>query len=242
MKLFLVALLLFAFLVPARFSAAGEEDAAVFELTDMLRVVEDKDGHVNVREKPSADSKVIGKVVTGGVVAVSGEPENTGDWSPVFTDVGKDGVAFIHGSRLKSVKTWAQAAGKEEGKAAAAALGGFKIRVAEGEFKAAEHKLGRKEGLLETIDGHEVHGTDGEVPSRTLTLSATLDGKPVTLPAEATRDLYQPNLDSLIVLAPAGKQGQALVAMMNSDGAGAYCVVWAFSGGKYAGRTVFLPF
>ena len=242
MKSFLAALLSCCFFAHAPLASAGEEDAAVFELTEMLRVVEDKDGHVNVREKPSADSKVVGKVASGGVVVVSGEPENTGDWSPVFSDDVEDGIAFIHGSRLKPVKSWAQAEGKVEGKAAAASLGGFKARVTEGEFKAADHKLGRKDNFLETVDGHDVHGTDGEVPSKTLALSLTLDGQPVALPAEATQDLYQPNLDSLILLAPAGKTGQAFIAMMNSDGAGAYCVIWAFYGGKYTGRSVFVPF
>ena len=47
-------------------------------------------------DSPSTAMYVLLGNNSGGVVVVSGEPENTGDWSPVFSDDGKDGIAFIH--------------------------------------------------------------------------------------------------------------------------------------------------
>jgi len=36
--------------------------------------------------------------------------------------------------------------------------------------------------------------------------------------------------------------GQALMLMLNSNGAGAYFVIWVFQDGRYRGRTVFNSF
>jgi hypothetical protein len=48
-------------------------------------------------------------------------------------------------------------------------------------------------------------------------------------------------LESLVLLKPKAKRGEALVVMWNSDGAGGYLVVWAFRGGRYVGRALLHP-
>jgi hypothetical protein len=87
-----------------------------------------------------------------------------------------------------------------------------------------------------------VVGTDGEVPETALTLTVSLHGKPVAVPAEATRDLYHPNLgraEDLVLITPGDPSDHALVFLWGSDGAGAYAVVWSFVDGAYVGRAVF---
>ena len=58
---------------------------------------------------------------------------------------------------------------------------------------------------------------------------------------EATRDLFEPDMESLVILTPGKPAAQLVVAMWNSDGAGGYLVAWSFVNGTYAGRTVMSP-
>ncbi|HWB02083.1 MAG TPA: SH3 domain-containing protein [Verrucomicrobiales bacterium] len=201
-----------------------------------LRVVEDPDGHTNLRSGPSLKDDVVGKVASGTVVAVV---EIKGDWAEL--EYGPDKTRFIHTSRLRKLGKWKQTAAPApvEGKPAVAKNGSFHAQVQSAPFVAADHKLKKdKEGGM-TVDGHAVHGTDGEAPRKTLSLTVTIDGKALTIPAEATRDLYEPNMETLKLLTAPKPAETTVVVMENSDGAGAYCVAWSFTNGSYAGRVVF---
>jgi uncharacterized protein YgiM (DUF1202 family) len=201
-----------------------------------LRVVEDPDGHSNLRSGPSLKSGVAGKVASGTVVAVV---EVKGEWAEL--DSGSEKSRFIHTSRLRKLDKWKQTAAPapKEGNPAIAKNGGFQAQVQSAPFVAADHKLKKDKDGGMTVDGHGVHGTDGEAPRKTLSLTVTIDGKPVTLPAEATRDLYEPNLETLKLLTAPKPAETTLVILENSDGAGAYCVAWSFTKGNYTGRVVF---
>ena len=76
---------------------------------------------------------------------------------------------------------------------------------------------------------------------KSLALTVKLNGRAVEIPAEATRDLFEPDMDALVILTPGKPAAQMVVAMWNSDGAGGYLVAWSFVNGKYAGRTVMSP-
>lgn len=207
------------------------------EVVEMLRLVEDKDGFVNLRARGSLESKVAGKVLSGSVVTVE---EVMGDWAKISDDSGEERDLFVHNSRLKKLDGWKQTAGApdKDGNAARVKSGGMEAKVTASPFVAAEHKITKNKEIVKQVDGHAIWGTDGDLPKKTLALTLTVDGKPVTLPAEATHDLYEPNMESLALLTP-GKPGEhALVVMQNSDGAGGYTVVWAIAAGKYVGRTI----
>ena len=207
------------------------------EIVEKLRLVEDKDGFTNVRAGNSVESKVAGKVLSGSVVAVE---EVKGEWAQISDDLGQGRNLFVHNSRLKKLEGWKQAAGTpaKDGNAAGVKSGGVEAKVTAAPFVAAEHKITKEKEYVKEVDGHTIWGTDGNLPTKSLALTLTVDGKPVTLPAEAIRDLYQPNMETLALLTK-GKPGEhALVVMQNSDGAGGYTVVWAIAAGKYAGRTI----
>jgi hypothetical protein len=109
-------------------------------------------------------------------------------------------------------------------------------------FVAKDHRITKDKDGLELVDGESPWGMDGGLPKQSLTLSVSLNGKPVALPKEALANLYQPNLESLVLLTPSKASGQALLIMTNGDGAGGYCVAWSFKNGIYTGREVFVPF
>jgi SH3-like domain-containing protein len=207
------------------------------QVLGMLRVVEDKDGFVNVRTAPSLNSAIRGKVTAGAAVSVTGK---AGDFTMISLESGQEG--YIHTSRLKALTGWKQAAARVAGKTATARLGEAVATVTAAPFVAKEHKITKDRQGVELVDGRTVWGKDGGIPDTQFRLAMTLDGEPLRVPIEATHDLFQPNLETLAILSPGKPATQTLVFMANSDGAGAYCVVWAFAGGKYAGRTVFVPY
>lgn len=236
-------------IVSAAVAFAGEEPPLDKDSLGLIRVVEDKDGAVNVRTQASAAGKIAGKVKSGCAVSVHEEKDG---WALVADDSGAGRDLYIHGSRLKRVTDWKQTAAvvAEKEKSATVKAGPLEVTAAAVPFEEAKHKItrekkGEDEGADLKIDGHTVWGTDGGIPDRALRLTVTLNGKPVALPAEATHDLYQPNLsraEDLVVLTPGEAAKAALVVMWGSDGAGGYLAVWSLVDGKYAGRTVFAGF
>ncbi len=102
------------------------------------------------------------------------------------------------------------------------------------------------------IDGKRFWGTDGDLPREELAdLSVIIDGENVTIPRDASSDLYNPNLWSLHgkqrelhiypQVARSKDRKRVYVHMTNSDGAGGYDVVWIFLQGKYQRRVVDMP-
>ncbi|HEX2751421.1 MAG TPA: SH3 domain-containing protein [Verrucomicrobiales bacterium] len=214
----------------------GEPDTPEPTVKGTLRVVEDPDGNSNLRSGPSLKSEVAGKIASGAVVAVV---EIKGEWAALDGNGGKP--RYIHTSRLQKLDKWKEtsAAAVKEGKPATVKNGSFQAQVQSAPFVPADHKVKKNKEGSTTVDGHEIHGTDGTVPQKSLSLTVTVDGKAVTVPAEATRDLFEPNMETLKLLTPPKAGGPTLVVMENSDGAGAYCVAWTFTNGSYTGRVVF---
>ncbi len=224
-----------------RVSTGAQEAAAVDEgFTELLRVVDDKDGSSNVRAEASLEAKVTGKVTSGAVVAAS---SSKGDWTEIDAGGEQDGDHYIHSSRLKKLVGWKQiAAAKgstpDKGRVSHA---GAEVAVTAAAFVEKEHKITKDKDDQSLVDGRHPWGTDGGLPTKSLALAVKLDGKAVTLPVEATRNLFEPDMDSLVILTPGKPAAQMVVAMWNSDGAGGYLVAWSFVNGKYAGRTVMAP-
>ena len=229
---FFATLSLFALTALHSVTAQEPVDEYLFQ---HFRLVEDPDGETNVRAEASLKSSVIRKVPSGSVVTVV---EKTGDFYMVI-DGSYDGAPeFIHASRLKDVSNWKQVSAANEG---TLHHKGFAARVTAAPFIAAEHEIEELSDGLYEVDGGLIWGTDGGLPHHSIRLSVTIDGNPVMLPAAAVADLYEPNLNSIVLLTPDDPREKAVLLMTNSDGAGGYCVVWAFENGRYRGRTVFIP-
>ena len=231
-------------LLPALFaaglaSAQNESEPIVDkELLNFLKIVEDADGYTNLRAAANLDSKVVGKVLSGGPVFVDPEPEN--GFHSVSLDKEDDySDRYIHGSRLKPVTGW-KAFGPE-GSTGVLKHGGFEAVVKDPAFVASEHRVTRNADGMVLVNGKVPWGRDGGEPNRLLKLVVSIGGKAVDLPAEATDNLYEPNLDTLVLLTPGDPAEHALLMMANSDGAGGYYVVWAFENGDYRGRAMIMP-
>ena len=211
-------------------------------LLDMLRVVEDPDGFTNVRASASTEGKIVRRVTSGSVVVIN--VASKGAWAEIFQEDATSAKQYIHTSRLRKVDQWKRLEIGDKAQKTSATLkrDGLEMRVSSKPFLAGEHKISRnKEGIL-SVDGMAPWGCDGTMPRNTLLLGVTLNGDAVKIPVEAARNLYEPNFETLAMLTPSAADKHCLVIMQNSDGAGGYCIIWAFLNGAYAGRAVFTPF
>lgn len=207
-------------------------------LLDFLKVVEDADGHSNLRGGAGLEAKVVGKVLSGGPVFA--EPEAKSGFHLVYLDR-EDGKTerFLHGSRLKPVDEW-KAIGPK-GATGRLSHKTFAVEVSATAFDASAHRISRNADGMTLVDGKVPWGQDGGEPRHGLKLSVSIGGKKVEIPAAATENLYEPNLETLVLLTPGDPAERAFLMMQNSDGAGGYVVVWAFERGVYRGRAVIMP-
>lgn len=204
-------------------------------------VIRDTDGYVNIRKSPSVKSDIVGKLHDGDIFSCL---NTKGDWwevSFISASSKSDWVeGYIHKSRVQVLSHWKSV----KNESARPAIGIFKkdsllVTVNRARFRKKDHKLKfdkDNDNLLLKIDGREYSGDDGEIPTYAITkVVVTINGKQVIVPDVAFNDLYEPNLTNIAITTVSGKQ---YVAMFNSDGAGAYTVIWIFKDGKYAGRYV----
>ncbi len=210
------------------------------DFMDIFRVVEDEDGAANVRAGASLDSKITGKVSSGVVVSIMMEIHDKDEWIKIDHGGNPNGDGFMHRSRLKKLDGWKQvsAAVAKSGDRAAASYDGTEVEVVAVPFNAKKYKIVENPGGGLLVNGRQLWGTDGGIPGHSIAVTVRLGGKVIDLPASATSDLFQPNLDSLAILTSDKPNSTIVIAMSNSDGAGGYFVAWSFMKGKYAGRTV----
>lgn len=228
------------FIIVAGLSTARAQDEPFLdkELLNFLKIVEDADGSTNLLAGASLDAKIVGKVMSGGPVFADPQPRN--GFHAVSLDL-EDNFSerYIHGSRLKPVTGW-KAFGPK-GSTGRLKHQGFEAVVKDPAFVATQHEVTRDAQGMVLVNGKSPWGQDGGEPSRLLKLEVAIDGKPVVLPAAATDNLYEPNLETLVLLTPGDPAERAFVMMANGDGAGGYYVVWAFEKGVYRGRAIIMP-
>jgi hypothetical protein len=215
------------------------EPALDSDIFDMVRLVEDPDGQTNVRSEPSLKAPIVRQVPSGCVVTV--EATTKGDWAKLLLEDFDAKPQYIHTSRLKRIDAWKQFSSKE---VADHDLGvikheGTELRVMAIPFMPGDHKMTRNADGARLVDGKFPWGRDGGLPTQSIALTVSQNGKPISIPKAATENLYEPTMDSIVLLTPSKASDHMLALMDNSDGAGAYCVIWAFKQGKYLGRTVF---
>jgi hypothetical protein len=231
---------LFPVLIAAGIANAQTDQPTLVDdgIRDYLKIVQDPDGNTNLRTAPSLESKIAGKVLSGAPVFADPEPE--AGFHMVFLDK-EDGTSdrYLHGSRLKPVKEW-KATGPE-GDSGRLRYQTFEATVKGPAFVAAEHQITTDADGMVRVDGKIPWGEDGGEPDYDLVLAVSINGKSVKLPAEATENLYNPNLSTLVLLTPGDPSEHALLMMANSDGAGGYYVVWSFEKGLYRGRAMLMP-
>jgi len=207
-------------------------------------VIKDTDGYVNIRNAPSANSPIVGKIYNHSVFSCESNGTN---WWKVLQVNGSNWIeGYIYKNKVSLLKNWKIISHKNVSTDSAI----FKpdnliIVVKKRSFHIKQHKLFYHKGnlnentasYLERIDGKRFWGTDGEIPKTSiLSINLLKKGLSIDIPKEAYKDLYEPNLRTLSICS--GVENTFYVRMDNSDGAGAYTIIWIFKDGKYIGRYI----
>jgi hypothetical protein len=194
--------------------------------TAQVAIIQDKDGYTNVREKPNGQSPIIHKLYNNEAFWYDYEEgQNTDEWIPVyipknafsFSSTQPDYIeGFIHKSRLQPLDKLQPYLGTD-----------FQFEYLIESFKLNNRIVEKHEGKwVKSIAGRPVWGTDGGFPkTQVKAVNAIVEGKKIEINEALYSDIFECTNTFKVY-----KNGDSyIVYQWNSDGAGAYQVVWVFT-------------
>ncbi len=205
-------------------------------------VIVDKDGYVNVREKESTNSKIIGKIKSGEAVFIFEDLDT--DWLNVsFDDDKKSG--FIHRSRIKYIKDFETIPAVDyNDEKATFLLSNIDIEILSDKFdyEANKQYFSETDFPIRKYKGHEMWGTDGTIPqSYYKSITVKIGNQEIKIPKKDIEDLFNPN--NMNTECYYDKANNSIyIHLSNSDGAGSYVALFKIENGVYKGRQAEIPF
>lgn len=210
-------------------------------------VIRDSDGYVNIRQKPSVNAHIVGKIYNNSLFSC--QPDKTNWWKILQVDNNSRSnwiEGYIYKDKVLLLKNWKVV--KRQNSVSDSGI--FKndsiiVIIKQKAFRYKQHKLSytksdSKENIkseLLKIDGKRFWGTDGEMPKQVLaSIKVIVNGYPITLPKSAFNDLYEPHLNKVSICY--GPDNTFYISMLNSDGAGSYYIIWAIKNKNYLNRYV----
>ncbi len=198
-------------------------------------IINDKDGYVNIRESRSITSRIVGKIKNDSIFSY--DESDKSDWVRVYpqdAEVESGGTAgFVHKSRILPLSTFKTIKNTLFFRDSCITRNdSLVVIIKSSSFNPAKHKLFYVDKELRKIDGKAFWGTDGEVPTKTISsLKIVKKGVAIPIPQSAIDNLYEPRFKTLKVFA--GSNDAIYIELDNSDGAGAYSIIWIVKGNKY---------
>lgn len=202
-------------------------------------IVSDKNGFVNVRQTGSASSKIVDTLKTGHLIYFF---EPAGNWANIDYSKMNDGNGYIYKDRCKFISSYSKVpVTKQAANAVTLSNDSIKVTVMEEPFDRTKHALKYSKGsdkFIESVDGKMFYGTDGEMPKKQYKkIVVELGQVVITLPKEATQNLFQPIISHTQVNFDKEKN-IIYIQSSNSDGAGSYEIIWKIENGVYKERFV----
>lgn len=200
-----------------------------------IAIIRDNDGYVNVRKEPHGQAEVIRKIYENEVFWYEYTAEKDNEkWAIVYMPKSKysfncsvEGqiLGFMHISRLQPLYELEEYKGV-----------GFTFEYTLQPFDSTAHIIERIDGeFVIAIDGRPFWGTDGGLPtSQVQELQVTIDGVRIEIHPALYSDIYGCYNGYKVYT-----NGDAyFVHDWNSDGAGAYEIVWVFMHNELKQRLV----
>lgn len=193
--------------------------------TAQVAIIQDKDGYTNVREKPNGQSPIIHKLYNNEAFWYDYEEgHDTNEWIPIYIPKNAFSLnstelsyieGFIHKSRLQPLD-----------KLQAYKSTDFKFEYLIEPFSLNNRIVDRYNGAVAAIAGRPVWGTDGDFPrTQVKGVKAIVEGQKIEINKALYSDIFECTNTFDVY-----KSGDAyIVYQWNSDGAGAYQVVWVFT-------------
>lgn len=205
-----------------------------------LGVINDPDGYTNVRSGKGSQKPIIGKIYEEEVFLFASQQKPSGNWWPVICNC-KEGYleGYMHKSRIISIEAQPEFHKNYHTKdTLILADESLEIIFVAQQFEASEHEIQRaKEGYVVKIDGSIPLGVDGGLPTRELK-NVTIETEEGAwhLSEDDIKDIFQPNFSftNIYRISPE----RVFIIMTNSDGGGAYMVMWEISTYDVKNRTI----
>jgi hypothetical protein len=190
-----------------------------------VAIIQDKDGYTNVREKPNGQSQVIHKLHSNEVFWYDYEEGVDADeWVTIyipkhsysFSSTQQDYLqGFIHRSRLQPLDKFQTYKGTD-----------IRFEYILEPFVLNNRIVDRYNGAVVAISGRQVWGTDGSFPNTQVKgINVSVNGKKIEINNVLYSDIFECTNTFNVY-----KNGDTyFVYQWNSDGAGAYQVVWVFT-------------
>ena len=202
-------------------------------------IINDKDGYVNVRKEKSTNSAVVGKIYNDSLFGY--DDEDKSDWIKIYKeDSGNSALeGYVHKSRIRPISKFRRVKNiRLYNDSCIAVDDNLTIVIKSRLFNVKKHELTYDKTYpkeLIKIDGRHVWGTDGEIPKKVISsVKFIKNGRQIIIPADAFTDLYEPSFRSFKVYE--GDDDTVYIEMDNSDGAGAYTVIWIIKNNQYLKR------
>lgn len=210
-------------------------------------IIKDTDGYVNVRDSSDLGSKVVDTLHNGHLIYAFDEDGE--QWIGIDYDKnGEHKMGYVHKSRFQLIgKFKVLKAQKTLPTSAFYKWDNSSLSISKIPFDRKKHELkyAKNDSLnptgnfLSAIDGHVIYGTDGEVPNYQYgKIELKVGNKILELPMKG---LYEPNFEFTSLNLDEVNNTLYLHAI-NSDGAGAYAVVWVVTNGQFIKQWVTIPF
>ncbi len=191
-----------------------------------VAIINDSDGWTNVRKAPDGKSEVIHKIYKNEVFWYDYAPsDKLQDWISVYIPknkfcLGKNSpdfiVGFIHKSRILPLDSLERYSGKD-----------FSFEYEMTDFDPTNRIIDKENGKwVLFIDGRPVWGTDGNLPkTQVKNIDVEINTKSIKVHQVFYSDIYE--CDNAFDTYKIGDT--YFVHQWNSDGAGAYEIVWIFT-------------
>lgn len=191
-----------------------------------VAVIKDKDGYTNVRKEANGESEVIYKILDNEVFWFDYEVgyfEN--EWVEVFIPKNKFSFSstdpdyiqgYVHKSRIQPIDKLPKLTSDN-----------FKFKYELNPFDSTGKIIDKQDNKWITqINGRPVWGTDGNFPRLQVeNIKVSIDNRDILIHPVFYCDIYECDGGYTIY-----KNGDTFfVYQMNSDGAGAYQIVWVFT-------------
>jgi hypothetical protein len=210
-------------------------------------VINDKDGYVNVRKSGDGKSPLVGRLTATSIFGLDESNVSKSDWIKIYEQKdrrhGLEG--YIYHDRFRFITSFKSIGTIKQGKNWCSAKNdSISVELRSSRFAVKQHRLTYNKPdksntyrFIEKVDGRDFWGTDGEMPTQAISqLHISYKGKEVSIPVSAYNDLYEPRFSTLKVFIAPNKT--IYIELDNSDGAGAYTVIWVIKDGTYQSRYI----
>jgi hypothetical protein len=232
-----------------------------FSLKAQLAIINDPDGFVNVRKGKGANTAIVGKLYEGQIFALDIEDNGKDEWAPIFFENShllhypnriktKEGYleGYVHKSRITLVSSLPHVSSLPKNRQLTKntlLIKNDSLEFSIKPFIAKKHIIHYAKvecrncmPMIDKIDGKVTFGQDGGLPHTEISnIKLSINNENIDIPQDSYNDLFESGVESTNLYF--GKKNMIyLYIAQNSDGAGAYSVVWIIQNRKLIGRYV----